>query len=263
MSALRTACLWPGFVAAWYQGVARGLFVATLFAWTLCVLLLATFIWPEWLALSLVRGLWVVVLVVWGVESVRNYWRLQSLLKPESAESQTAFSKAQSEYLHGNWFEAEALLLEIVHQNPRDAEALLLLVGVLRHSRRWQPALRRLKQLELLDTAARWHFEMQREMQLIDREMAREQEQAVEELATAVTESVQAESEQSASEQSGGEQSGGEQSGGEQTESEQAGLQQAEAEQLGVEQPEAKAAESTVSLEQVEPENAAAPSSVQ
>ena len=248
MSALRTACLWPGFVAAWYQGVARGLFVATLFAWTLCVLLLATFIWPEWLALSLVRGLWVVVLVVWGVESVRNYWRLQSLLKPESAESQTAFSKAQSEYLHGNWFEAEALLLEIVHQNPRDAEALLLLVGVLRHSRRWQPALRRLKQLELLDTAARWQFEMQREMQLIDREMAREQEQAVEELAAAVTESVQAESEQA---------------GGEHTESEPAGLQQAEAEQLGVEQPEAKAPESTVSLEEVEPENAAAPSSVQ
>ena len=69
--------------------------------------------------------------------------------------SHTTLRKAQREYLQGNWFDAEALLLDILQRNPRDAAATLLLVGVLKQTLRWQAALRRLDHLETLTPAAR------------------------------------------------------------------------------------------------------------
>ncbi len=53
-------------------------------------------------------------------------------------EAKDSFLAAQVDYLAGNWFEAEAKLLQILHEYPRDAESHLLLVGVLRHTRRFQ-----------------------------------------------------------------------------------------------------------------------------
>ena len=61
------------------------------------------------------------------------------------------FLAAQREYLRGNWFEAEAELLELTQLAPDDVPAVLLLVGVLRHTHRYRPALRRLEQLQLLE----------------------------------------------------------------------------------------------------------------
>jgi thioredoxin-like negative regulator of GroEL len=82
-----------------------------------------------------------------------------------------ALQLAQNDYLRGNWFEAEATLLDVLQQQPRDAEATLLLVSVLRHTKRWQPALRRLGQLVLLESAQRWAEEIEREKRLIMRAM--------------------------------------------------------------------------------------------
>lgn len=83
-----------------------------------------------------------------------------------------AFTQAQEEYLRGNWFAAEARLLAILHAESRDVEALLLLISVLRQTRRWQPALRRLKQMELLDGSHPWRHEIAREKGLIERAIA-------------------------------------------------------------------------------------------
>jgi predicted Zn-dependent protease len=87
---------------------------------------------------------------------------------PDS-KAHAVFEEAQAQYLQGNWFEAEALLLDLLDKFPKDAEALLLLIGVLRHTQRWQPALRRLDQLQSLDTAAGWHFEIIRERQIVEK----------------------------------------------------------------------------------------------
>lgn len=175
MFAPRLACFWPGLAAAWHRGLTRGLAVALVYSWTICLLLLATFVWPEWLATGFVRSLWLGAFVVWCVESARSSWRMASLLETSSVDSDEAFATAQEQYLRGNWFEAEALLLEIVHQHPRDAEATMLLVGVLRHTQRWQAALRRLAQMELQEASASWRFEIARERHLIEREMAESQ----------------------------------------------------------------------------------------
>ena len=110
------------------------------------------------------------MLVFWLVETVRSHWQLRKLLADAGTKSgDNRFTEARGEYLQGNWFEAESLLHAILTNSPRDAEAQLLLVGVLRHSGRWSAAFRRLDQLELLDTAARWTFEIRCERQLLDR----------------------------------------------------------------------------------------------
>lgn len=92
-------------------------------------------------------------------------------------EAKDNFLLAQTDYLAGNWFEAEAKLLQILHDFPRDAESQLLLVGVLRHTRRFRPALRRLAHLETLDSALRWRHEIIRERAIIERRIAEELEE--------------------------------------------------------------------------------------
>ena len=173
MSGIRVACLWPGLAGAWYRGVLASLFMAIVAAWGACFLLLATFVWPEWIGLGFVRLLWLAAFFVWLGVAIRDHWRVGKWLVSQTLDSE-ALAAAQAEYLRGNWFEAEAKLLDVVHCQPRDAEALLLLAGVLRHTRRWQPALRRLNQLELLDTAAPWRFEIAREKKFIEKEIAAE-----------------------------------------------------------------------------------------
>ena len=170
--ALRAICLWPGLPAAWMLGIARSLMIALVYAWCVCGLLLVTFVWPDWIAANLLRLLWLAALATWIAAAFRNYLRLPGMLATSDAHSSQALVGAQQEYLRGNWFEAEASVLQILHQHPRDAEAMLLLVGILRRTQRFQPALRRLGQLELLEPAVRWQFEIQREKGWIERAMA-------------------------------------------------------------------------------------------
>lgn len=96
------------------------------------------------------------------------------MLATSDVRSSQMLVDAQSDYLRGNWFEAEAKLLQILHHHPRDAESFLLMVGVLRRTNRHKSAMRRLEQLELLDTSAAWHFEIQRERKLIEQAMTEE-----------------------------------------------------------------------------------------
>ncbi len=170
--ALRAVCLWPGLPAAWLLGVSRSLLIALVYSWSICGLLLATFVWPDWIAVSMLRMLWLAAIATWIGAAFRNCLRLPGMLATCDTVSAQALVDAQQEYLRGNWFEAEASLLEVLHQHPRDAEAMLLLAGILRRTGRFQPALRRLGQLELLETAASWHFEIQREKEWISRAMA-------------------------------------------------------------------------------------------
>ncbi len=106
---------------------------------------------------------------------LRSQWqfvRLMQVSKP--LEAKDNFLVAQTDYLAGNWFEAEAKLLQILHDFPRDAESQLLLIGVLRHTRRFRPALRRLANLETLDSAVRWRYEIKRERGIIESRIAEE-----------------------------------------------------------------------------------------
>ena len=139
------------------------------------LLLLATFVWPDWISALVLRSLWMIAIAVWIGATVRSqlqFARLMQVSKP--LEAKDNFLLAQTDYLAGHWFEAEAKLLQILHDFPRDAESQLLLVGVLRHTRRYRPALRRLAHMDTLDSAARWRFEISRERAVIERRIADE-----------------------------------------------------------------------------------------
>lgn len=173
----RLSCFWPGLAQAWWRGSVSALLAALMFGWGLCILMLATFVWPNWFASWLVTSCWMGMLIFWVVECVRSHWqfgKMQADSVPAAGDNR--FVQAQHEYLKGNWFEAESLLHAILADAPRDPEAHLLLASVLRHSRRWAAALRRLEQLDMLDTSARWRFEIRRERQLILRRQQEHEE---------------------------------------------------------------------------------------
>lgn len=163
--ATEMAYYWPGLAIAWHRGAARGLFISVVYAWWICLLLLATFVWPEWFSVALVRGMWLLAFVVWLGTTIYSRFTMRSYRV--SCDDSGEFEKAQEEYLRGNWFEAEALLLRILERQPEDVPAALLLIGILRHTQRWQPALRRIEQVKLLDSAAVWTFEVEQEKRLV------------------------------------------------------------------------------------------------
>lgn len=159
--------LWPGLRSAWHEGKVQGLCVAVGFAWVVCLLLLATFVWPGWIARWLVVLSWGGLAFYWLCELVRSQIRMAGYFAGEHDDDEQ-FQTAQRAYLCGNWFEAEAELLDLIQRVPDDAPAILLLVGVLRHTHRYRPALRKLEQLELLDAASGWAFEIHQEKKWIE-----------------------------------------------------------------------------------------------
>ena len=169
---IQLVCMWPGLAAAWYRGAKQDLVIAIACCWLASFMLMATFIWPSWLPVLLVRALWIAGILAWIVSTGMNHMRLPALLGSGDVGSDEEFQAAQEAYLRGNWFDAEAQLLEILQKAPRDAESWLLLVGVLRHTSRFQAAMRRLSQLPQRAASHRCQFEIQRERALIERDQA-------------------------------------------------------------------------------------------
>lgn len=134
------------------------------------VLAVATFIWNEWLA-SNIRGAALVTLaVVWLLAWIegRADWRrlLVELSAGESAvpdaaeQSDRWFREAQGAYLAGDWVSAEQTLLKLLKQDPRDAEARLMLATLWRHEGRPHAAAEELDRLDRLETSAAWKNEI-------------------------------------------------------------------------------------------------------
>lgn len=171
MSGLRVSSLWPGLAATWFRGSSLGLMASVLFSWALCVLLLATFVWTDWLSGWFVFAMWGFLFCFWVTAAVRNQLKIVELLEDYDDGATDLFSAAQVDYLRGNWFDAEATLLSIVQKKPSDIAAHLLLVGVLRRTQRWRAATKKLEQISLYDAAAGWFFEIQREKALILEQM--------------------------------------------------------------------------------------------
>ena len=181
LASSRLTCFWPGLSAAWYRGNSHSLAIAIVSTWVFALLLLATFVWPQWLSVLALHGLWWLATAVWIGTTVSSQWQFSRMMQvSQPLVAKDNFLLAQTDYLTGNWFQAEAKLLQILHDFPRDAESQLLLIGVLRHTRRFRPALRRLAQLENLDSAVRWGYEIHRERAIIEGRIADELEEQAE-----------------------------------------------------------------------------------
>lgn len=163
-------CLWPGLPELWYRGRWSGLPAALMFGVCLNFLIVARFIYPEWLIPALVRVACWIGAGVWIMLVVRSVSQLPALLHPRAvAETADPFPDAQQLYLQGRWEEAEAALTTCLEIDSRDCQAMLLLANVYRQTGRLEAAGRTLDQLSRLETADAWWLELAAEKQRLER----------------------------------------------------------------------------------------------
>lgn len=164
----RTACCWPGLPALWYDGAWRGLALAIGFALAIDLLLMVSLVWVEWWSLWTVRLGWGAAAVVWlAAATLARRRQLPDLELLGQTAPDDLFPRALDEYLLGNAFEAEAILIGVLRQSPRDVESRLLLATLLRHGKRHAEACEQLDALDKLDGAERWRTEIDAERRFL------------------------------------------------------------------------------------------------
>jgi hypothetical protein len=156
-------CLWPGLPRLWWRGQGFGLFTAGFFAIWLNATLVESLVSPI-LANPWGRGAnWAILALCWLVGLRKGMNRLSQFYHGDAHNNDELFARAQAEYLRGQWFEAESLLLRLVRETPADAEGRLLLATLYRHTRRPDLARAQLDRIERLPDGARWRWEVLQE----------------------------------------------------------------------------------------------------
>lgn len=166
----RTLFCWPGLPGLWQRGHWPSLVLAVAFSLVLNFALVSTFVWPGMLNSVLIWAIWPIVLTAWFVFGWIS-WR-HSQVQPQISERSdeidaTLFIQAQTEYLTGDYTQAELLLHKQLKAYPRDVEARLLLASLYRRSNRTEKATEQLSSLQKLDERMPWEFEIQRERRLV------------------------------------------------------------------------------------------------
>ncbi|MEX0978029.1 MAG: hypothetical protein WDZ48_04210 [Pirellulales bacterium] len=138
---------------------------------------MASFVWVELLSPRNLRLAWLATLGLWMAVAAASasawYGRGRAGRRADAAEAM--FREALSEYLKQNWFEAERILGQLLHHDPRDVEARLMRATLMRHTERYEEALEHLAHLELLNDAGRWAREITSEKRLIEGRLVRDQ----------------------------------------------------------------------------------------
>ena len=158
-------CLWPGAGGVFRQGGWAFLAIALIFGFVLCSVVMLNFYWSELLTGNLRWGTYVMLVVLWLVlsnKSSRLEKQCRCMRLPPPADKD-AMPDAQQHYLQGNWFEAECCLNMLLKKNPRDIEAMLMLTTLYRHKERYDEAENLLRELDRLEDAILWKFEIRSE----------------------------------------------------------------------------------------------------
>ena len=166
----RLVYFWPGLPQLWHSGLWTGLILAAGFAVLFDLLLLSSFVWVELLSPVDLRMGWMAAGALWGGSAILSVSRRRPA--GEANPTDRLYRTALTEYLQGNWFEAEAILGRLLRLAPRDVEGRLLLATLLGRVKRHDESLDQLDRLERLRDAARWTREIAHERQLIAERMA-------------------------------------------------------------------------------------------
>ncbi len=139
MGMSRAAMLWPGVPQLWLRGEVRGLLHAAWFACLFNGVWLATVAWPDLLGPWTLRACWFVVIgasifaAIWAM----RHWQAWEAGNVVTEEGEAQFEEAQTHYLRGDYFEAEAALHRIFTSGKQDVEAAILMVSILRRTKRY------------------------------------------------------------------------------------------------------------------------------
>lgn len=156
-----TIYAWPGLPQLWRRGDWTGLAVAVAFSIALNATILSTMVWTEIVAAGTSKLAWTALAVAWGGGAWFS-WHI--CRNPSSATGPNArrdlFPAAISEYLQGNWFEAETACQQMLRDNDHDVDAHLLLATLFRQTGRFNEARRRLELLATLEGSGKWALEI-------------------------------------------------------------------------------------------------------
>lgn len=162
--------LWPGLPQLWLRGSYAGLAAAVGFAALLDFVLATSLVWTEIWEPRTALCWWAGVATVWFVGLA--WWVVSGRRQGESlpvAPAGDLFPLALTEYLRGNWFEAERLVADMLRRTPLDVEARLLRVSILRRTGKRAEARRLLDVLSHTAGATKWQFELERERERLER----------------------------------------------------------------------------------------------
>ncbi len=160
--------LWPGLPQICGIGSWAGLALAVGFAVLVDLALISTLWWSELFAGGVRSAVWVAVGVVWGTSALISYRSdRRSASSPRDPPAASAFAEAVDQYLKGNWFQSERVLLGLLGENPRDLDAGLMLATLLRRTGRAGEAKRQLDRLERWAGSEKWELEIRRERELL------------------------------------------------------------------------------------------------
>lgn len=174
-------CLWPGMSELWWRGHLSALPAAIAFAAVLNALLVAKFVYTDWLSGGLVMLACWVVIAAWGVLTVRSIRELPLLLTPrEASDEPDRFPEAQIAFLRGDYPAAEDYLNACLAIEPRDPPALLMLSSIYRQTGRLSAAQLLLGEIRKLEVAQKWDLEFQIEESRLQRDLDAREEEAAE-----------------------------------------------------------------------------------
>jgi tetratricopeptide (TPR) repeat protein len=158
-------CLWPGAGGVFRQGRWPFLTIALLFGFVLCGTVTLNFYWTELLTGTLRWGMYVMLGFLWLTLSNQSsrMEKHSNFLRLPPPPDKDMLPDAQQHYLQGNWFEAECCLNILLQKNPWDIEAMLMLVTLYRHKERYDEAEHLVQELERLENADHWKFEIRME----------------------------------------------------------------------------------------------------
>ncbi len=172
-------CLWPGMAELWWRGRVSALPAAIAFAAIVNALLVAKFIYSDWLSGGLVMLACWVVAAAWLVLTIRSIRELPLLLTPRRAsEDPDPFPEAQIAFLRADYAEAEKLLNETLAIEPRDPPGLLLLSAIYRHTGRLHASELLLGEVRKLEVADQWELEFAAEHTRLRRDIEARNEDA-------------------------------------------------------------------------------------
>lgn len=174
-------CLWPGMAELWWRGRFSALPAAVAFAAVVNALLVAKFIYSDWLSGGLILLACWVVAAAWLVLTIRAIRELPLLLTPRQASDEPDhFPKAHTAYLRADYPTAEELLGETLRVDPRDPPALLMLSAIYRHTGRLHASKLLLSEITKLEVAENWRLEFAGEQARLERDIAAREEEKVE-----------------------------------------------------------------------------------
>ena len=159
--------LWPGLPQLPRDGRWTALVVAIGAAALLDVVLLASYVWTDWIAPDMRIMGWALLGFTWSGSAVATAWAQRRVAARQDEPGEDCYQEAQVEYLKGNWFEAERLVGRLLRRDNEDLQARLMLSALLRHTQRFDEAGRQIDLLARLEGARGWAPEIHREAELL------------------------------------------------------------------------------------------------